>query len=77
MHRKHFAVLLLALVLMLSLTSLAMGQGDDLLAEDRALRGGDGDNLPHPLGKQQSGQRQLALQQVLRTATPALSLIHI
>ena len=71
MHRKHFAVLLLALVLMLSLTSLAMGQGDDLLAEDRALRGGDGDNLPHPLGKQQSGQRQLALQQVLRTATPA------
>ena len=25
----------------------------------------------HPLGKQQSGQRQLALQQVLRTATPA------
>ena len=71
MHRKHFAVLLLALVMMLSLTSLAMGQGDDLLAEDRALRGGDGDNLPHPLGKQQSGQRQLALQQVLRTATPA------
>ena len=69
MHRKHLAVFLLTLVLMLSLSSLALGQGDDLLPEDSALRGGNGDNLPHPLGKQQSGERQLALQQVLRTAT--------
>jgi immune inhibitor A len=66
MHRKHFAVFLLTLVLMLSLSSLALGQGDERLAEDIAPHGGNGDNLPHPLGKQRTALRQMGLQQVLR-----------
>ena len=67
MHRKLLAVLMLALALLISVSSVALGQND---TEDAALRqyGGNGDDLPHPLGKQQRGLRQIALQQQLQGA---------
>ena len=65
MHRKLVAVILLTIVLLLSVSSLALGQDDELLAADLQPLGGNVDNLPHPLGKQQWGLRQLALQQRL------------
>lgn len=65
MHRKLVAVLLLTIVLLLSVSSLALGQDDELLAADLNPLGGNVDNLPHPLGKQQWGLRQLGLQQRL------------
>lgn len=67
MHRKLIAVFLLTIILMLSVASVALGQDDELLEADRLTAlGGNGDNLQHPLGKQQWGLRQMALQQRLQ-----------
>lgn len=67
MHRKLIAVFLLTIILILSVSSVALGQDDELLEADRLTAlGGNGDNLQHPLGKQQWGLRQIALQQRLQ-----------
>ncbi len=66
MHRKLIAVILLTIVLLLSVSSLALGQDDELQSADLLKLGGNVDNLPHPLGKQQWGLRQQALQQRLQ-----------
>lgn len=67
MHRKLIAVFLLTIILILSVSSVALGQDDGLLEADRLTAlGGNGDNLQHPLGKQQWGLRQIALQQRLQ-----------
>lgn len=67
MHRKLIAVFLLTIILILSVSSVALGQDDELLEADRLTAlGGNGDNLQHPLGKQQWGLRQMALQQRLQ-----------
>ncbi|MBP6785995.1 MAG: immune inhibitor A [Candidatus Promineofilum sp.] len=76
MHRKLLAVLMLALALLISVSSVALGQGD---TGDAALRqyGGNGDDLPHPLGKQQRGLRQIALQQQLQGAQATGSVMRL
>ena len=66
MHRKLIAVFLLTIILILSVSSVALGQNDELLQADLLTLGGNTDNLQHPLGKQQWGLRQMALQQRLQ-----------
>jgi len=66
MHRKLIAVFLLTIILILSVSSVALGQDDELLQADMLTLGGNTDNLQHPLGKQQWGLRQIALQQRLQ-----------
>ena len=66
MHRKLIAVFLLTIILILSVSSVALGQDDELLQADLLTLGGNTDNLQHPLGKQQWGLRQMALQQRLQ-----------
>ncbi|MCA9867621.1 MAG: immune inhibitor A [Anaerolineae bacterium] len=68
MHRKLLAVLLLTVILLVSVSSITLGQGNDLRPADTLRFGGNGDDLSHPLGKQQRGLRQMALQQRLQGA---------
>jgi len=66
MHRKLAAVFLLTLVLLLSVSSFALGQGAQPADDEPMLPyGGNTDDLAHPLGKQQRALRQTALQQRL------------
>jgi immune inhibitor A len=66
MHRKLVAVFLLTFLLMLSVSSVAFGQDNAEANVDPMLPyGGNVDDLPHPLGKQQRALRQTALQQRL------------
>ena len=65
MHRKLAAVFLLTLVLLMSVASFALAQGDAADADPMLPYGGNTDDLAHPLGKQQRALRQTALQQRL------------
>jgi immune inhibitor A len=67
MFRKILAVSLLTIALLLAVSSLALGQADAAREDaDLLALGGNTDDLPHPLGKQQRALRQTALQQRLR-----------
>ncbi len=70
MQRKILAVFLLALVLLLSMSAVALGapaQQDNLEpVENLPYSVGRQDDLAHPLGKEQRALRQLALQQRLQ-----------
>jgi immune inhibitor A len=69
MNRKRLTVLFLTLALMMCVSSIALSQDSELRAADSLPYGGNVDDLPHPLGKQQRGLRQTALQQRLQGAT--------
>ena len=68
MYRKLMAVLMMTVLLLVTVSLPALGQGGELLAADlQPQRGATGntDNLSHPLGQRQWGMRQVALQQRL------------